>query len=99
MRKSPLSPSVGAGRRGGPSFLLSPKELASQVALSPDEARKRVANLALFSSVEELESAASREEELQTPRGLTTQEMRLLRETYEVREVLVSALCPSLFHS
>lgn len=52
---SPLSLSQnlsrGAGRRGGPSFLLSPTEVASQVVLSPEETKKRVANLALFSSV------------------------------------------------
>ncbi len=102
MRKSPLSPipsphhQRGAGRRGGPSFLLSPSELASQhvVALSPEEARKRLANLALFSSVEHLPE--SQEVELQTPRGLSKSEMRLLRETHEVIRFRVCVL--ALFH-
>ncbi len=85
MRNSPISPPSSRSRQR-PSFLLLPSELASQTTLSPQEASKRLQNLALFNSVDNLPGDVS--DVLATPRfkGLSASDQQLLRETHEVRK-------------
>jgi hypothetical protein len=83
LRSSPMSPGAATARQR-PSFLLKPDELANQTVLSPQEASKRLQDLALFSSLDNLPSDVT--DVLSTPRlkGLTAAELQNLREAHEV---------------
>jgi len=72
--------SPGVGRRGGPSFLVSPEAIANQeYALTPEQAKKRFSQLKSFASTDDLDADV-----LKTPRGLSAAEVSLIKETHEL---------------